>query len=364
MLNQVARKAVVYGMAVTMLAGCSKGSDSFSLLNNSDDYEQQAVIIPQKVSKKIDILWVIDNSGSMETSQNQLASNFQSFIQKFQSQDHDFHMAVTTTEAWEKQFNSNSSSAKIKDGAILQTTPRIETHSGVYVMDQNTANLDSVFSINVKQGLLGNGDERAFESFKQTLLEGWNSAFRRPEAFLAIIIVSDEEDFSASTAGHNESYSNPNLYSVQSYVDFLDSFTQASIYGKNYSVNSIFVPDAACKTALSTDGFQRKISTRLPELSDLTGGVKGSLCSNFGETLEFISDTLIETIELASTFKLNREPQEDTIVVRVNGVVVAKDSVNGWSYNSSDWTITFHGSSVPADNADIKISYYPKSIKL
>lgn len=353
MKKSVASKALMMASAVALVAGCSKGTGSYSLLDDGADYKQQAVFIP----KQIDILWVIDNSGSMETSQNSLTSNFQSFISRFQQYNYDFHMAVTTTEAWEKQFNSNSTKARIKDGAVLQKSPLIETHSGIFIMDKQTPNLADVFTTNAKQGTLGNGDERAFASFQQALLEPANVGFRRPEAFLAVIIVSDEEDFSASSAAFSENYSNPNLYSVQSFVDFLDGY----VGSRNYSVSTISVPDTACKNALSTDGFARKISTRLPELAGLTGGVKGSLCSNFGDTLELISDSIIQ---LTASFKLNREPVEESITVTVNGVSIPNDATNGWTYNASDLTITFHGSAVPAADANITIDFYPKSIKL
>lgn len=357
MFNHVARKAVTFASAVTLLAGCQKSTDSFTLLKDGSDYKQQAVFIP----KKIDILWVIDNSGSMDTSQNNLVSNFQSFISRFNQQNYDFHMAVTTTEAWEKQFNANSLKARIKDGAVLQNSPRIETHSGVFVMNKNTPDLNNVFATNIKQGTLGNGDERAFESFKQALKEPWNVAFRRDDAFLAVILVSDEEDFSHSTSSFKEDYNNPNLYTVQSYVDFLDTYTNAAVNGKNYSVSVITVPDTACRDQLSSDGFQRKISTRLPQLADLTSGVKGSLCSNFGDTLELISDSIIQ---LSAVFKLAREPQVDTIKVIVDGAEIPNDATNGWTYNASDLTITFHGSSVPGANSNIQIDYYPTSVKL
>lgn len=358
MRNKLAHKAITMASAVAMLAGCNKSTDSFSLLKDSADFKQQAVFVP----KKIDILWVIDNSGSMATSQSSLASNFQSFIARFNQKNYDFHMAVTVTDAWEKAFIPSSLKSRIKDGAVLQKNPTlIESHSGVFVMDKNTPNMSSVFETNIKQGTLGNGDERAFDSFKQTLLDPWNVAFRRSDAFLAIIIVSDEEDFSSTSTTFNESYTNPKLNSVQSYVDFLNTYTDASVNGKNYSVSIIDVPDDSCKTQLSTDGFARKISTRLPQLADLTQGVKGSLCSNFGTTLDIISDSIIQ---LSSVFKLNQEPQVDTIKVVVDGATIPNDTTNGWTYSSTDLTITFHGSSVPGANSNIQINYYPKSIKL
>lgn len=354
MKNASAWSAFIIAMASLPLISCSKGTESFSLLRDASGYKQQAVFVP----KKIDILWVVDNSGSMETSQNSLASNFQSFINRFNQQKYDFQMAVTTTDAWEKQFNPNSIKSRIRDGAVLQTSPRIETHSNVFVMTPETPNISNVFSTNIKQGTLGNGDERAFESFRQTLLDPFNTSFRRDDAFLAIIIVSDEEDFSGST----KDFENPaTTYPISRYKEFLDAYTKLEAYGKNYSVNVIHVDSNSCKQQLSSDGFDRKISTRLPELADLTGGVKASLCSNYGTTLQLISDSIIN---LSSVFKLSREPLIETITVQVDGILIPQDPDNGWTYNASDLTITFHGSAVPGANSNISIDFYPKSIKL
>ncbi len=346
MINQIARKSVVVASALTMLAGCGKSGGTYSTLADSDSYKQEAVYVP----KKIDILWVIDNSGSMATSQSNLASNFQSFIARFNQNNSDFHMAVGTTDAWEKQFNANSTKARLRDGVD-------STHSGVFVMDKNTPNLNSVFVTNIKQGINGNGDERAFESFKQILQDPFNSSFRRPDAFLAIIIVSDEEDFSQSVSTFSESYTNPKLYPVQNYIDFLDTYTGGTASGRNYSVSNIAIQDTACRDQLKTDKFP----TRYHDITNKTGGVNGSLCSNFGQTLDIISDSIIQ---LSSSFKLTREPIPETIVVTVDGVTVAQNATNGWTYDAATLTITFHGTSVPNANSNVKISFDPKSIKI
>ncbi|MBO9667186.1 MAG: hypothetical protein J7501_10280, partial [Bdellovibrio sp.] len=112
MLNQVARKTVLFGSAVAMLAGCGKGGGSYSTLADSSSYKQEATY----ETKKIDILWIVDNSGSMESSQANLASNFQSFIARFNQSNHDFHMAVATTDGWMKQFSSTNERARFGDG--------------------------------------------------------------------------------------------------------------------------------------------------------------------------------------------------------------------------------------------------------
>ena len=55
-----------------------------------------------EVSGKVDILWVVDNSGSMEDSQENLARNFNSFINRFVDENTDqlvdFQMAIITTD--------------------------------------------------------------------------------------------------------------------------------------------------------------------------------------------------------------------------------------------------------------------------
>lgn len=338
--------AAIAGLSV----GCNKSVDEFSLLADEAAFKQEAVL----VAKKIDILWVIDNSGSMETSQNNLASNFTAFINRFEQKNYDFRMGVITTDAWEKRFNSGSSKARLRDGVG-------SNRSGVYIMTPTTPNLSNVFSTNIRQGTAGNGDERALESFRQGLLEPWNVNFRRPDAFLAVIIVSDEEDFSQTSSSFSENYSNPNLLPITYYRDFLDTFTnRQSGETANYSVNSITVTNTACRDALSTDGFMRKLAPRVTDLSTMTGGVVGSLCSNFGETLDIISDSILA---LSSVFKLSREPVVESIVVKVNGSVVAQSATNGWTYEAATRSIRFNGSAIPSADADIRISFDPVTIK-
>lgn len=351
MRTQHGKLVLAAGLLAT-LVGCDKSADSFSLLSTQVDFQQVASYAP----KKIDILWVIDNSGSMATSQTNLATNFASFINRFNQYNYDFHMAVVTTDGWEKRFNSSSTKARIRDGVG-------STHSGVFVLDRDTPNISSVFVTNAKQGTGGNGDERAFDSFRYSLQDSFNIGknFRRNDAFLAVIIVSDEDDFSTTSSSMNESYSNPNLMSVASFTNFLDTYTGRTAGAPaNYSVSAIAVLDSACKTQLDVDANDRKIGQRYIQIANATGGIKGSLCGNFGSTLQLISDSIIE---LSSTFQLARAANESTINISVDGVSVPKNAVNGWTYDAATISITFHGTSVPATGAHIQVAYDPLTVK-
>lgn len=353
MKNSIAKKVVLSLAAATMMSACDKGSVSYSLLDAESKFKPQATVTPMQ----IDILWVIDNSGSMRTSQDNLTANFQSFISKFKQQNYDFHMAVTTTEAWEKEFVSSSVKARLKSGARLSSS--VTTNSGVTIMDRDTPNLDYVFTTNATQGTLGNGDERAFASIEETLKDHNNASFRRDSAFLAVIIVSDEEDFSRKVKTFSESYSDSNLRPVSYYVDFLDRY----VGSKNYTVNTISVKDSACRNQLlnASGGAASKISTRLPELAGITGGISASICSDFASSLTLISDSIIS---LSTVFRLNREPQVDTIKVTIDGVDIPQSSTNGWSYNAAEMSISFSGSAIPKLNSQITVDFKPAGIIL
>jgi hypothetical protein len=339
------------------LAACDKTADSFSLLPETNEYVQSSAYVP----RKIDILWVVDNSGSMSTSQTNLANNYSSFIQRFQEKGYDFHMSVTGTDAWEKKFNSNSTKSRIRDGGLVSIGPNVTTKSNVFVMNPLTANLQQTFITNITLGIYGNGDERAFESIRQTLLDPWNSDFRREEAFLAVIIVSDEDDFSHSTTSLNESYNNAGLSPVSEYITFLNNFTNTPVGGaKNYSVNAIAIWDETCRQSLNNTFTGRKIAQRYGELIDATSGVKADLCGNFGPSLELISDSILE---LSSRFQLNRTPNPSTIQVLVNGAVVNQSDTNGWTYDATTNSVIFHGAAIPPADASIVINFDPVTVK-
>ncbi len=366
-------------MSALLMTACEKTDRSFSLLDAGSSFQQS----PTFTQRKLDILWVVDNSGSMSSSQSNLTASFSNFISRFQTLNYDFHMAVTSTDAWRTAYVANQTSKDIlkslRVGPINFTTTPYSwiANSGTRVMDRTTSNLSNVFITNATQGILGSGDERAFSSFQEVLSNTVNSDFRRADAVLAIIIVSDEDDFSANTsafvAGDYDAeldadpvtlvdtssptdlfhlYNDPRLLSVNSYKTFLDGLAGAG----NYSVNMIGVLDTQCKASLNSSFGGRRIGRRYIQLADLTNGVKASLCDNFGQSLELISDSIIS---LTSTFKLGRAPVVSTIKVNVNGVEVVQDAVNGWSYNATDWSVTFHGTAVPAEGATVQIFYTP-----
>lgn len=334
-------------LAAVSIAACEKGDRSYSLLSDAEAFQQSATYKP----RKIDVLWIIDNSGSMKSSQDNLTANFSSFISRFQSLNYDFRMGVNATDAWLGRYNSTKLGLRrLRDGVGT-------THSGVFVMNKDTPNIDDVFLVNASQGINGTGDERAFSSIEDTLNDVSNIDFHRDDAYLAVIILSDEDDFSATTSAHlNNSYTNSKLIPVSYYKNYLDGKVGAG----NWSVNAITILDDACKAELNALSGGRIIGKRYVELSQMSGGVQTSLCGDFGTSLQLISDLLIE---VSSSFKLDREPIPSSIRVLVDGQSVIENSQNGWSYDPATLTLTFNGTSVPAEGQSVVINFDPMAPK-
>jgi len=364
----ISLKSVTVSLGLVFgLAGCSGDPNTFSLLSETDAFQQSQ----SSINTKIDILWVIDNSGSMQTSQQQLAGNFNAFISGFVNKGYDYRMAVTTTAAYRSSFTGNQNDSKFRDGVGANRT-------GVFVIDPTTPNITQTFITNMLQGTSGTGDERAFQSIKATLDSSANAefGFPRANAFLSVIIVSDEEDFSHNGSNINESYSNPGLHTVTSYVDYLTTKTGAI---NKFSVSAIAIWDNTCKTQLEGDGWLgRKIATRYSQLVDATRGIKASLCSNFATSLQTITSNIFQ---LATSFQLSRIPVPETITIAVNNSLIpacyvdtatgsptplaSASTVNnpagcGYIYTESNNTVSFVGNYVPVQGANVRVGYDPK----
>ncbi|MEQ1876982.1 MAG: hypothetical protein ABL958_10080 [Bdellovibrionia bacterium] len=330
------------------LSACGNSDFFFGLEPEADTFEQSSSL--NRINT-IDVLWVVDNSGSMADLQQNMADNMNTFMGSFLSEGYDFQMAVTATDAWKDEFPPpmDPMIAKFRDGVGT-------TRTGVFVVTPQTVNPINTFITNFMQGIAGSGDERAFSSFRAALNSPLNAGFIRPGGYLSVIIVSDEEDFSHDDTAMNESYAQPTLHPIQDYVDFLDAATGSSGRFRRYNVSTISILDAAC---LAQSGG--KIGTRLMELADATGGLKIDVCSpTFANDLDMLKSYLLEML---TQFFLSRDPNVDTITVYVDGRVVPKDDKNGWTYHADINAVRFHGSEVPPEGAKIGVSYDPASIK-
>lgn len=369
--------------AFVLFAACANNQSSFSLLPTGQTFKQAA----NTVNSKIDILWVMDNSGSMSPSQTNILSNFSSFMKNFNSKNLDYQMAVTTTEAYRAgaNFANDSTISKYRDGATFSSAGNnYNKHTGINLIYPGVSpDVTATFMINGYQGDQGSGDERAFSSFMAALGNKSNPLLLRPNSYLAVIILSDEDDFSSASrmeyswiarqqnettaqynarfvADHNYSYSG--LDTIASYLSALDSLTGSTPSLRHYNVSAITAKDNTCVQSLLKAGASSTIiGQRYIDLATQTNGVIGSICDpNFAGTLDAIQEKILE---LSTEFYLQRAPIASSIVVSVNSVAIPQDPVNGWTFDSANNGIIFHGSAIPASGADISVNFDPTTIK-
>ncbi|MBK9036535.1 MAG: VWA domain-containing protein [Myxococcales bacterium] len=185
---------------------------------------------------KIDILFVIDNSGSMAQEQANRAANFPQFISVIEQSGLDYRVAVTTTGmdyAYTQEaipgFPLPMSQDGGDNGAMLRpggcTLPRRWIELG----DPDPATL---FACAANVGTSGPSDEMPLAAmraaFDERIADGTNAGFRREDALLAVVILTDENDCSYEqpvTLGFAQSLCDAQQEPVANYAAFLDGFT-------------------------------------------------------------------------------------------------------------------------------------------
>lgn len=302
-------------MSAGALAGCNENALDPLPATHSEVHYQGGAAPP------VDILWVVDNSGSMEQEQAKLGNNFASFIQYFTALELDFQLAITTTDT----VNAGHQGA-------FQGEPRILT--------PQTPNLASEFLGAVNVGIQGSGEERGLEGARLALSEPQisttNLGFLRENAILAIIIVSDEEDQSP--------------LSVAEYVSFFSALKGGDPAKINLSVIAGDVPNGCQSADADADP-----GARYHEAATALNGVKASICATeFGPVLDQIGSVVAG---LATAFPLDFTPVAASIEVRVDGVVIPNDQNTGWYFNETVGGIIFSPAAVPAECAVVEINY-------
>lgn len=202
-------------------------------------------------ANKVDILWVVDNSGSMCEEQASLRENFDAFMEKLIEVGVDYHMAVITTDMEDPLESGRFQNIPDGEpGASCQLTVDVSQcpspeNGGVYpplviraddpqyLKEDGTFDLAKLklhFGCNATTGTRGSGFEMGLESVHAALspdaLETYNSGFLRPDAYLAVIFITDENDCSDRGAlekvnGNICEWEDDKLVPVQDYVDFL-----------------------------------------------------------------------------------------------------------------------------------------------
>jgi hypothetical protein len=258
---------------------------------------------------KMDILWVIDNSGSMRGEQQALGENFSAFIKEFVQKDVDFKMAITTTDT-----ERSNAGKEYQDSMTRLTSTELANDKDQFMTD---------FAGLVNVGTRGSGRERgikASESFADRYANSW----MRDDAYLTIVYLSDERDQSEKSVSDH-------LKQIQKWKEnngLIRAYSIVNMSQSRYSSNY----------------------ARYKEISDTTNGEVADINGDFYQTLLNMGSSLVN---LTEQFPLSETPYNlSTIKVFVDEL-----EVSTWSYQADTNSIKFNADSIPAANAQIKVTY-------
>jgi hypothetical protein len=194
----------------------------------------------ETLNRKIDILFMIDNSSSMENSQANLQANFPRFMDVLKALPDglpDLHLAVVSSDMGVGHSDIPGCNASGGDNGIFRfgvgSSPLntctatglnpdahyISSTGGANPQANFTGDITQVFQCIAPIGATGCGFEQQLRSMARSLgADGFqppaeNQGFLRPEAYLGIIFITNEDDCSAANNGFYDVATNTNMAS-------------------------------------------------------------------------------------------------------------------------------------------------------
>lgn len=283
-----------------------------------------------------DLLFVVDDSGSMGSEIAAVRAGLDAFVANLQSKRVvDYQVATTTTDAL--------SSTISKYGKLVRST------SGVEVVTSQMANPTLEMADILSNIPLAQTNTSGFEMglrAAELAITQFGSQFMRPNVQLAVMILSDEEDQSC-TAGEGCRGSGGVPVGMQIPISYYANFfkTQANAITV-YPI--VGLPTDTCANVYSK-------GPRYLELQRLLGvGMTGSICQNqLDESFQNIARELSGLV----CYKLSKVATGSEIQVRVNAAVTPGNSNNGYRFEKESNSICFTGEHVPGEGATIVVNY-------
>lgn len=281
-ISQMPSGAYQFGIeAVDALGNKSTAAVQWSVVNSTRTLTQT---IDVKDDRKVDILFVIDNSGSMQYEQRSMANRVGRMLSVLNGLD--WQIAVTTTDPTAETSKNKtlpatsprtSSSNDLTDGRLIP----IYGSNGQYILDTTTS-IDTAqyrLGMTLQRPETGSGSEQGIYTTYRFIerSQGTNPEYRnffRDGANFAVVIISDEDESANGTKNDPQ-----NLVKLVS-----NTFKQQKVF----TWHSIITKpnDSQCRST-----YGATYGVRLASMSTLTGGLIGSVCeADYAKQVEGIAD--------------------------------------------------------------------------
>ncbi|MBK9035137.1 MAG: hypothetical protein IPL61_28380 [Myxococcales bacterium] len=212
---------VVTAFALAAAACGDAGSGPIDAATGVDDAADAApdaapeaiATINEAANPDLDLLFVVDNSGTMAAAQAAVAAAIPAMVQRLSTLPGglpNLHVGVVSTNMGSGGVNiggCSTASRPLGDNGYLQlngcpglTAPFLADlrDAGGGRQRNFTGELAPVLGCMVQLGTTGCGFEQPLEAMFQALQPGKNPGFLRADAMLAVVLVGDEDDCSAT----------------------------------------------------------------------------------------------------------------------------------------------------------------------
>jgi hypothetical protein len=217
--------ALAAALAVTGLSACRCTEDIAPLPIATEQID----VFEQKLAAEVDVLWMVDNSGSMAAEQNKIAARFNEFFSQLIRSAVDYHIGVVTSDPAEngvlRAYNGPAVQGCNGCRFISKDIPCANPDVDISTLTDETAienrllqecPAQLVFRRLVRVGIDGSSFEEGFPQAAAALgakdidrntgiplnnPPPENAGFVRQQASLYIVFVSDEDEGGKSTDG-------------------------------------------------------------------------------------------------------------------------------------------------------------------
>lgn len=279
---------------------------------SEQEFKSESFAQTANASGLLDVLLVVDTSGSMKEEQSNLSNKLMPLLSYVK--DADWKIGVVTTDP---------------DEGCLRGLIR-----------KGDKNATTLFANAVNAGIQGSGNERgilqAVNGLKGECNQG--GSWLRTNSTVAVLIVSDEDNCSLKG---QDCGSDP--WAKGDYlVNYLNTIRKVGVNARTYGL--VWHPtttQSSCSTGSHQASVYADVITR-------TGGSWGSICdADYSSTLSAISYDL--SMILKTQFALKYEPYANSVKVYVNNQLQTS------GYKLTGNVLEFN--SAPAANANIKVDY-------
>jgi hypothetical protein len=285
-----------------------------------------------------DIIWVVDESGSMDNNRQDIVNNANNFFSRALASGLDFRMGVTNvcrpsagSSCVVGKFCSKVSSSTSDDGG----TDRFLLPSEQQVFSSCINNPPGY------EGASEYGLTNSEEAVKKHLPRAQNAPGKiRPGAKIVIILATDEapEEFKSGILSYTD-YSSTNCQldagkqtavnnALQKYLDLFKGLTDPEAAAIFHVIGGVC--NNSC-TAEMAHGYK--------ELAQQLSGQIGDVCQkDLGNTLQVIIDSIVGA---ASPVVLEYVPIASSLAVAMDGVEVKRSRTNGFDYRAEQNSLAF-----------------------